>query len=139
MICPQCSYSNKGSGKCWACGYPMSPEVPKEVYRIPKRSKKRKLVVDEDISFFEEIWTTRPHKSEVSGAPLGDEFNVCFFSHILSKGAYPRFRHNPKNILLMTFEEHQEFEFTDRKDPKWNDVRDLAEELIIEYYNQPIV
>jgi hypothetical protein len=107
---------------------------PRKIYKIPKKSEKQKKVNAEDLAFFKEIWNERPHYSEVSGEPLGDEFNVCFFSHILTKGSYPRFRHCKKNILLMSFQEHQEWEFADRKDPKWNPVRDLSEELIIEYY-----
>jgi len=117
----------------------MTPEVAKKVYKIPAKSKKQMKVNEDDIEFFKQIWEERPHYSGVSGAFLGDEFNVVFFSHILTKGAYPRFRHYPKNIVLMTFDEHQEWEFTDRKNPKWNELRDEAEELINEYYNQPIV
>ncbi len=97
------------------------------------------MLSENDIEFFKGIWETRPHYSEVSGIFLGDEFNVCFFSHILVKGAFPKFRHNPHNIVLMSFNEHQEWEFTDRKDPKWNEIRDLSEELVIEYYNPPII
>lgn len=139
MICPSCTYNNKGEGECYACGFQMTPIVVKEVYRIPKKSKKRQEVIDEDIAFFKEIWKEREHYSEVSGEYLGEEFNVCFFSHVLTKAAYPRFRNYGKNIVLMTYAEHQEWEFTDRKNPKWNDIRDLAEDLVIEYYNKPTI
>jgi hypothetical protein len=117
----------------------MTAEVIKKPYRIPKKSEKQKKVTAEDIAFFKEIWDERPHYSEVSGEFLGHEFNVCFMSHILTKGSYPRFRYHKRNIILMSFEEHQEWEFTDRKDPKWNEIRDLSEELVIEYYNKPTV
>lgn len=139
MVCPQCSYNNKGAGTCWSCGFQMTEEEVKKIYVLPKKSKKQIKVNQEDIEFFERIWIDRPHYSEVSGEFLGDEFNVCFFSHILTKKAYPRFRHYAKNICLMTYQEHQEWEFTDRKDPKWKELRDEAEELIIEYYNPPII
>lgn len=139
MVCSGCTYNNKGDGKCWNCGFQMTPEVEKKVYRIPKKSPKRQDVIDEDIAFFQEIWAEREHYSEVSGEFLGDEFNVCFFSHILTKAAYPRFRHFKKNIRLMTYNEHQAWEFTDRKDPIWNDLRDEAEDLVIEYYNPPTI
>lgn len=101
-----------------------------------KKSEKQKQITQADIAFYEEIWAERPHRCEVTGIGLGEEFNVVFFSHILTKGSYPRFRHNKKNIVLMSFEAHQEWEFTDRKHPKWNRWRDLAEELIIEYYKK---
>jgi hypothetical protein len=139
MKCLNCGCWNKAKGKCDYCGFQMTPEVFKKAYVIPKKSKKRQEVIDEDITFFKEIWDERPHYSEVSGEFLGDEFNVCFFSHILTKASYPRFRHEKKNILLMSFNEHQSWEFTDRKDPKWNEARDLAEELVIEYYNPPTI
>jgi hypothetical protein len=89
-----------------------------------------------DKEFFLSIWDERKHFSEVGGEFLGHEPKTFFFSHILTKGAYPRFRHNKKNILLMSFEEHQEWEFTDRKDPKWDKVKQLAEELRSEYYEK---
>lgn len=139
MICPSCSFNNRGPGKCWACGFQMSPEEEKVVYVIPKKSKKQERISKEDEVFFKQIWATRPHYSEVSGDFLGDEYNPCFFSHILTKAAYPRFRHYEKNICLMTWHEHNEWEFTERKDPKWNELRDEAEELIIEYYNPPVI
>ncbi len=137
MVCKNCSYHNKKAGTCEICGYVMTIEIEKKVYRIPKKTEKQKKVNEDDIAFFKEIWEKRPHYSEVSGDFLGDEFNVCFFSHILTKGSYPRFRHNKDNIILMSYAEHQEWEFTDRKDQKWTEIRDLSEELVIEYYNPP--
>jgi hypothetical protein len=133
--CPSCGCLNKKPGKCELCGGDTGTEEKvKPKYTIPKRNEKGKKTHDEDIAFYKEIWKERPHKSEVSGQPLGDEFNVCFFSHILAKGAFPRFRHYKKNILLKTFDEHHEWETCDRKHPKWNKVRDLMEELLLEYY-----
>lgn len=137
--CSECGYGNKKDGICECCAHVMKVIEEKKPYRIPKKSEKQKKTTAEDIAFFKEIWDERPHYSEVSGEFLGHDFNVCFFSHTLTKGSYPRFRHLKRNIVLMSFAEHQEFEFTDRKDPKWNEIRDLSEELIIEYYNPPTV
>ena|SRR6478736_9833340 len=123
MKCPECSFLNKKGGKCEMCGFKLSEEVD-------KGNKKK------DKNFFEAIWKERDHICEVCCTPLGDTYNPVFFSHVLTKGAYPKFRHYHKNIVLMCFEDHQEWEFTDRKDPKWNSVRDLSEELIIEYYSK---
>jgi hypothetical protein len=110
--------------------------IKKSGKRITPKSEKQKKVTEEDIAFFKEIWAEREHKCQVTGVELGDEFNVVFFSHILTKGSYPRFRHYKKNLILMSFQDHQDWEFTDRKHPKWNPWRDLAEELIIEYYKK---
>jgi hypothetical protein len=139
MKCLNCGCLNKGEGKCDLCGHQMTPEVVEEVYVIPKKSKKRQAVIDEDIAFFQEIWAEREHYCEVTGEFLGDEFNVVFFSHLLTKAAYPRFRNYKKNIKLMSFRIHQLWEFSDRKDPMFNDLRDEAEDLVIEYYNPPTV
>lgn len=110
--------------------------LKKSFKRITKKTEKQKKVTEDDITFFKEIWAEREHRCQVNKVHLGDEFNVCFFSHILTKGSYPKFRYYKKNLILMSFQAHQEWEFTDRKHPKWNPFRDLAEELIIEYYKK---
>ena len=59
---------------------------------------------------FDHIWGTRPHVSEISGKPLVGKNHMMYhwqFAHILPKGAYPKYRLNPENIMLMTWEEHQ--------------------------------
>ena len=61
-------------------------------------------------SLFDHIWETRPHVSEISGKPLVSKNHMMYhwqFAHILPKGAYPKYRLNPENIMLMTWEEHQ--------------------------------
>lgn len=58
--------------------------------------------------FFSEIWSERPHYSEVSGKWLGNEINSCFFDHLLEKGTdrYAHLRYEKENILLVTPDEH---------------------------------
>lgn len=138
--CNSCGYLNKESATdCFLCDFKLKDPEPEKVYVIPKKSKKQKKITEADLKLYWEIWEEREHFCEVSRNYLGEEFNIVFFSHILTKASYPRFRHYKKNILLMSFKTHQEWEFGDRKDQKWNPVRDLEEELIIEYYNQPTV
>ena len=58
---------------------------------------------------FEFVWATRDHVSEVSGKPLLPRHDYRWhwqFAHILSKGAYPAFKLDPDNIMLMLPEEH---------------------------------
>lgn len=92
----------------------------------------------EDRKFFQEIWKERSHNSEISGQNLGDEYNPVFFSHILTKGSHPKFRHLKENILLMTFFEHQEYEFADRSTPffkiKFKRALYLRDILMRKYY-----
>jgi len=61
-------------------------------------------------NFFMELWSKRPHKSEVSGTPLGKEAMSTFFHHILSKKKYPQAQYDEKNIVLLTLEEHSDVE-----------------------------
>jgi len=60
--------------------------------------------------FFIEIWTKRPHKSEISGDSLGKEPMSTFFHHILSKEKYPQAQYDEENIVLLTLEEHSDVE-----------------------------
>jgi hypothetical protein len=101
--------------------------------KIAKRSEKNKELVKQQTLMFWEIWNERKHKSEVSGLPLG-AFDIRYFSHVLTKAAYPKFRLKKENIVLMTPEEHFSWEFDDRKDPKFAKVIELESELKREYY-----
>ena len=62
---------------------------------------------------FEHIWETREHISELSGKPLLPKGHFQFywqFLHVLSKGAYPSYKLEEKNILLALPEEHEKQE-----------------------------
>jgi|TARA_R100000081_G_C4752643_1_gene135262 hypothetical protein len=62
---------------------------------------------------FEFVWSTRDHFSEVSGKPLLPRHDYRWhwqFAHVLSKGAFPKYRLNPDNIMLMLPEEHEKQE-----------------------------
>jgi len=100
-------------------------------------SNKQVRTKERDEVFFEHIWNTRPHLSEVSLTPLNYEFGKTMFfvfSHVLAKGTYPQFRHYTKNIVLMTLEEHQEWEFRDQKSRELQFVSTMKEVLKEEYY-----
>jgi hypothetical protein len=92
-----------------------------------------------ELDLFKEIFIERPHFSEISGRPLGDELNIRFFSHILTKGAYPSYRLDKRNIKLVHPEEHDTWEFGDRAKlrtlPEWQWVFERADQLKYEYYN----
>lgn len=91
-----------------------------------------------ELDLFKQIWTERPHESEVSGELLY-EFSPAYFAHLLSKGAYPGFRLKKENIILMTFEEHQLFDHQThkaKKDKRFDWVFAKKEELKSEYYQE---
>ena len=106
---------------------------------IPLRSERGRRIAQEDNSFFRGIWDERPHVSEVSGEPLGDKFKAVFMSHVLSKGAFPRFRHYKPNIVLMSFDEHDAWGNSHKQNSeefkrKFANVLELKERLKREYY-----
>jgi hypothetical protein len=74
----------------------------------PKPMRKRaKTTGPTQIEFFREIWSERPHFSEVSGEFLGEEMQPICMSHLLPKGSYRKFKFRKDNIVLMTPDEHQ--------------------------------
>ena len=85
------------------------------------------------VKVFREIWNERPHESEVSGEPLPYNFGpgmFFVFSHVLSKGACPQLKLDKRYIILMTIEEHEEWEFRgfNCTEPKWEPVWELLEQ-----------
>lgn len=59
--------------------------------------------------FIREIWEKRPHICEITGDPIHGEPKPEYFSHNISKGRYPSYRYNPKNITLVgSIAAHQE-------------------------------
>jgi len=56
------------------------------------------------------------------------------FSHLLSKGAYPSFRLDKRNIWIKCEDCHHEWEFGNRDQPKFAEAIHQAEQLKIEYY-----
>lgn len=80
--------------------------------------------------FFLRIWKKRPHKSEVSSKFLGHEPLSIFFHHIYEKVNYPDIRFEEDNIILLTWEEHDQVEMDMFRYPEINKRR---EELKIKY------
>ena len=76
-----------------------------------------------------EIWSERPHYSEVSGKYLGEDPLAHFFAHICSKGANPSIRYEKRNIMLMTIEEHQIWDFGNPLGSHWDKVKERKEEM----------
>lgn len=89
---------------------------------------------------FEEIWNERPHVSEIDGTPLypkGHKMWHWQFSHLLPKGIYNKARLDKENIVLMTWAQHQMWEFhphklRDKEEWKW--VFEKRERLKKEYH-----
>lgn len=86
---------------------------------------KNQHTFEEQVAFFLQIWKKRPHKSEISGENLGSEPLTIFFHHILPKEKYPQAWLDEDNIILLTWEEHDNVERDMYKYPEINKRREL--------------
>lgn len=74
--------------------------------------KEGKKQQEMDWKFYQSIWDSRPHRSEISGIWLGSECKTVYMHHCLPKGmeAYEHLRYADDNILQCTWEEHSRIE-----------------------------
>lgn len=102
----------------------------KECKEKRKKSRINKATLENENNdlqiVFNAIWECREHKCYHCGKFLGNEPKVIFFSHILSRGAHPKLRCVPENIVLACNECHYIYDFGDRSLLK----RNIPEELI---------
>ena len=104
---------------------------------MKRRTEKNKKLVSEEVALGKRLFESRRKRSEISGNPLGYEYDHVFASHVLPKGAYPKFRLYHKNIVLMSFDEHRAWEHyrhTIKDRPEWGWVFQLQDLLRQEYY-----
>jgi hypothetical protein len=90
--------------------------------------EKRREDTDEMRKFFLTIWSKRLHYSEVSGEWLGKEPLSIYFHHILPKIKYPDAKFDEDNVILLTFDEHQNIENNKFRYVEINNRRDRLEE-----------
>ena len=80
--------------------------------------------------FFLQIWRKRLHYSEVSMDYLGREPLSIFFHHILPKSKYPQAALDEENIILLTWQEHDQVEM----DPtRYEEINKRREQLKQKY------
>jgi hypothetical protein len=91
-------------------------QKPEKVFKEKKAYKFKKEPTGE-AQVFKMIWNERPHKSQISGAPI-KEATPTNFLHVLPKAQnkYPEFKLLKQNIILGTAEEHH----------IWDNARHLA-------------
>lgn len=56
-----------------------------------------------------EIWAIRPHVCEVCRRELGDEPIPIYFSHLLPRGSYSKYKRDPGNIILKCAAHHKQW------------------------------
>lgn len=113
---------------------------PDPTPKKPKRGLDKRRKPSGEGAMFLEIWNERPHFSEISGDPLGEEPCAWMFLHILNKKKYPRYKLEKKNVALGTFDEHYILDFGTMEQIENHPHRDgffklleKREELKIEY------
>ena len=98
-------------------------QVAKENYKPIKSSSKRKEVLDKDREFYRLCFDTKAQFCEECNKLLSNKFEdeqgniiqVFRYSHILSKGAWNRYRNELWNINILCLFHHSMWETTSRK------------------------
>jgi hypothetical protein len=120
--------------KCKTCGKNAESEYcfqhkPRKGLKTSSTLKNVKKSIDyrkifDRNDFFLQVWSKRPHYSEESGTFLGNEPLSIFFHHILPKEKFPEAEYDEDNIILLTFDEHNNVEMDMYKYPEVNVRRD---------------
>lgn len=85
------------------------------------------------LKLFLSIWMEREHRSFISEITLrlrpGNNFWFNYFAHVIPKGLYPSFKLNKENIVFLTPEEHNLYDFG-TEDQRKKYVKKMAEKNI---------
>ena len=65
-------------------------------------------------TFYRWVWARKRHICEETMRPL-EQYSAAYISHILTKGAHPEMAHDPRNINILCYEAHNQWEFGDRQ------------------------
>ena len=114
-----------------------SGKKPKKPLKRSAIKYKRKKTGELDL--FKEIWSERPHACSCCNSPLGNELQPIFFSHLLAKSTYPKYRLDKRNIWLKCPTCHTQWETGDRSQPKFKKASEEAFKLKQEYYSKKLL
>lgn len=142
-FCIDCNYYRLHNKTRFEAAKEKQTNKPKKVYKLKRtplkpskiplkrttiKSKKetkekRRCVLDKDRETYFQVFKNKPNECEECKAILPDIFededgNIIYisqYSHVLGKGAYPEFRHNPKNFNRLCYEHHQQWDFGDKE------------------------
>lgn len=123
-------------GLCKMC----AAKTPKPKSKLKESTPKPLYKVTGELALFQSIWATRPHTCSVCDKKLHD-FQVGFFSHILTKNAFPRFRLFAENIVIKCLDCHRLYEHKTNNDlikmsSRWVPIVELHDLLITKYYER---
>lgn len=119
------------------CNFPVFSKGKCKFHFPRKRTLSKKSVMTQDIKqidkmndFFLKIWRNKPHYSEISGIYLGTEPKTYFFHHILEKQSNKEAMYDEDNIILLTFDEHQNIHLNPNR---YEEINKRREQLIKKY------
>lgn len=85
--------------------------------RLRREIQKRLFGTDRtkaNAKFYKWVWDHKPHRCEECMRPL-EKYSAVFVSHILTRGAFPEMAHDPRNVNILCFEHHNQWENGNRK------------------------
>lgn len=111
---------------CTACGEPCSAKSERGGFGAKGSTLCSVRKVSGQRELFVQGWAKCGGRSEVSGEKLLPPEHPQFHfqgSHLLPKGSYPDYKLDPRNIVMMTMEEHETWHREPKglllADPKW--------------------
>lgn len=88
---------------------------------------------EENERFYQWCWAHLPHVCEETGKPLR-QYSAVYVSHILTRGAHPEAAHDPRNVNILSFEQHNVWENGDRERMRiWTGNKLRIEQIKSEY------
>ncbi len=88
---------------------------------------------EENERFYRFCWKHKPHICEECMKPL-KEYSATYISHIRTRGAFPEMAFDCRNVNILCFEHHKQWENGDRKSMRIYGVNEFTiEQLEREY------
>ena len=111
-------------------------EPAKAKKQLKKSGFKLKRRSTGELDFFRQEWEKRSRTCFITGEVIEFSPLVCF--HILGKGAFPKYRLNPENLIFVKAQYHLDWHTLGQekcleKDGRWQKVIDEYNRLKIEY------
>mgnify|MGYP003136093868 CR=1 FL=1 len=99
-----------------------------------QKLEKKKDKIREDNLWYKEAFENSNKICEECNKKL-KTFSRANVSHILSKGAFPKYRYHKDNYNILCFDCHQIWEFGDKKNMRiWNKNEKIINNLVLNYY-----
>lgn len=128
-LCQSCNWKRLHPGEKPKTYALKRTPIQRSTTPIKKRSASSRKTVQSDELVYKKVFdrhmeaTSGNCKCEECGTKLSDDFKDesgkiiqrFRYSHILSKGAYPEFRHKVENFNILCFKCHEQWEFGDKK------------------------